>query len=735
MHHIKLNMTISKTKKLKWLSVYVLLFLGTLMQPWQASAENVNPTPKGSDVASIQQPLDVRSIPVSVAPQETSSKVDAQQSKDINHLHFQPEDIFALEVANDPQVSPDGRYIVYVRRSNDIMTDTTRSSIWMLDTTQTNHTPVVSSQKNHYSPRWSSDGKRLAYLSNAEGSLQLYVRWMDTGQTALVTNLAWAPSSIAWAPNGNMIAFTMSVKSDEKPFSVKMPDKPKTAVWSEPFEYITKARYQADGKGILDPTYTHIFVVPSDGGMARQLSNGNYHHRGNLSWGADSQHIYFSANRSENWEYEPGESDIYAINMKGEIQQITNAAGSETDPKVSPNGEFIAYSKRDDKKLAYRNRYLHVMNINGENDKNMSADVDNAVSNFHWKGNSGIYYQQMVRGVTQIDYVALPSAKHRTIVSGLGGESLGRPYTSGTFDYANSTFAFTKGRHDRPADVYMLKGNEAQQLTYLNEDVFGHKTLGKIETFTYASSIDSQEIQGWYILPPDYDETKKYPLILEIHGGPHLAYGPHFSAELQRMAAQGYIVFYNNHRGSTGYGEQFALLLQNKYSSKYDFADHMSGIDALIERGLVNEDRLYITGGSAGGIATAYAIGLTDRFKAAVVAKPVINWLSKVLTADSGLYQIPYQFPGMPWDEFEHYWERSPLSLVGNVSTPTMLITGVEDKRTPMSETEQYYQALKLRKIDTVLVKVPGASHGIASRPSRLIGKIENILAWFEKYQ
>ncbi|GAB55142.1 dipeptidyl aminopeptidase/acylaminoacyl-peptidase [Glaciecola punicea ACAM 611] len=668
----------------------------------------------------------------------SGAAIIAQENKALTglaHPHFQPEDIFELEVASDPQVSPNGKKIAYVRRSNDIMDDTTRASIWIVDVSGENHRPVISSQKNHYSPRWSPDGKRLAYVSTAEGAPQLYVRWMDTGQTALVTNVASSLSSIAWSRDGKTIAFSMSVASDEKPFSVKMPAKPKGANWADSFQYITKARYQADGRGLLDPAYTQIFIVPSDGGSARQLSIGNFHHSGTLSWGADSEHLYFSANRSENWEYEPNESDIYSIDMSGALQQISNAPGLENNPVVSPNGKFIAYSKRDDKNLAYRNRYLHVMDINGENDKNLSASVDNAVSNFHWKGNAGIYYQQMVRGVTQIDYVTLASAKHSNITNGLGGVSLGRPYTSGTFDYADATFAFTKGRHDRPADIFVQQGSKQAQLTQLNEDLFGHKTLGAIEEFTYNSSIDGEEIHGWYILPPDYDASKKYPLIIEIHGGPHLAYGPHFTAELQRMAAEGYIVFYNNHRGSSGYGERFALLLQNKYSSKYDFADHMSGIDALIEKGLVNEERLYITGGSAGGIATAYAIGLTDRFKAAVVAKPVINWLSKVLTADSGLSQIPNQFPGMPWEEFEHYWERSPLSLVGNVTTPTMLITGVDDKRTPMSETVQYYQALKLLKVDTVLVKVPGASHAIANRPSHLVGKIENILAWFEKYE
>jgi dipeptidyl aminopeptidase/acylaminoacyl peptidase len=647
---------------------------------------------------------------------------------------FQAEDIFELEVASNPQVSPNGKQIAYVRRSNDIMTDSTRSSIWIADVNGEEHRPLLSSSHNYYSPVWSPDGARLAYISNSDGKPQLYVRWMDTGQTALITNIAASPASITWAPNGQSLAFTMSVTANEKPFSVKMPTKPKGAKWSESFEYITKARYQADGRGVLDPAYTHIFVISAEGGTARQLSSGDYHHSGSLSWSKNSKHIFFSANRSENWEYETREADIYRIDLNGNITQITNQAGSETSPKVSPNGKYIAYSKRDAKKLAYRNSYLHVIDIDGSNDKNLSSDVDNSVSNFHWKGNSGIYYQQMLRGVSQIDYVSM-SKKHKNITTGLGGQSLGRPYTSGDFDYANGVIAFTKGRHDRPADIFVQDGKKQKQLTYLNEDLLAHKTLGDIKEFTYSSSIDGEEIHGWYILPPNYDTNKKYPLITEIHGGPHLAYGPHFTAELQRMAAEGYIVFYNNHRGSTGYGERFALLLQNKYSSKYDFSDHMSGVDALIAKGLVEPEQLFITGGSAGGIATAYAIGLTNRFKAAVVAKPVINWLSKVLTADSGLYQIPNQFPGMPWDEVAHYWERSPLSLVGNVTTPTLLITGVEDKRTPMSESEQYYQALKLLKVDTVLVKVPGSSHGIATRPSRMIGKIENIIAWFDKYK
>ena len=646
--------------------------------------------------------------------------------------YFKSEDIFNLEYVSEVQVSPNGKYVAYVRRSNDIMSDSSRANVWLASVDGKSHRPLLSSKKSYYSIRWSPDGSRLAYLSNEEGKPQLYVRWMDTGQTALVTNVTSNPSNITWSPDGKHIAFTMSVDAKEKPLDIKMPKKPDGAKWSPSFQYITKARYQADGRGILEPAYTHIFIVPADGGTARQLTSGNYHHNGRLSFSPDSDKIYFSANRSDNWEYEPVEGDIFSVDMMGNIAQLTNDKGLESSPVVSPDGKHIAYARRDDEKVMYKNSYLYVMKSDGTDAQNLTKDIDNSVSNFHWKDNKHVYFQQSVRGLAQVDVVSL-SGSVKAVAKGLGGATLGRPYVFGTYHAVDDVVAYTKGRTDRPADLYVTTRNE-RQLTALNEDVLGHKQLGEVKEIVYPSSIDGEEIQGWYILPPNYDSSKTYPLILEIHGGPNLAYGPVFTAELQRMAAEGYVVFYDNHRGSTGYGERFALLLQGKYSSEYDFSDHMSGVDALIEKGIADPERLFITGGSAGGIASAYAIGLTNRFKAAVVAKPVINWLSKVLTADSGLYQIPFQFPGMPWDNVEHYWKRSPLSLVGNVTTPTMLITGVEDKRTPMSETEQFYQALKIQKVDSVLVKVPGSPHGIASKPSRMIGKVENILAWFKKY-
>ena len=647
---------------------------------------------------------------------------------------FSARDVFELEYATDPQIAPGGERIAYVRRSNDIMTDRTRSNIWLLRADGSDHRPLLSGTANYTSPRWSPDGTRLAYLSNEERGSQLYVRWMDTGQTALLTNIQNSASNISWSPDGKTIAFTMNVKFDSKPFSVSMPDKPEGAEWSPAFKYVTETRYQADGSGILEPAYSHVFVVPAEGGTPRQLTQGNFNHRSQLSWTPDSEEILFSANRNENWALQSREADLFAITLAGELRQITSEPGVETAPQVSPDGRLIAYGKTDNAKLAYRNRYLYVIGVDGSGDRNLSADIDNSLSDWSWDGNSALYYQVTNRGVTEVARVSLDGGHHQTITSGMGGESLGRPYTSGSFAAVSNLLVVTKGSDTRPADLFAIRNRSETRLTELNEDLLAHKNLGQVQEIIYDSSIDGEEIQGWYLMPPDYDPKQSYPLILEIHGGPHSAYGPHFSAEMQRMAAEGYVVFFNNHRGSTSYGERFALLLQNKYSSEYDFADHMSGIDVLIEQGIADPDRLYITGGSAGGIAAAYAIGLTDRFKAAAVAKPVVNWVSKVLTADSGIGQIANQFPGMPWENIDDYWQRSPLSLIPNMTTPTLLMTGEADRRTPISETEQMYQALKIQEVDVVMIRVPGSPHGIAGRPSRLIGKVEHILAWFEKY-
>lgn len=645
------------------------------------------------------------------------------------------EDIFELEYASDPQISPNGAQVVYVRNSNDVMKDAKRQNLWLVDAKTGVQSPLFSDENRYYQPRWSPDGSKIAFLSDVSGSTQVHVHYLVQNRTALLTQLRTGISDLTWSPDGKWLAFSQKV--EEKPAVIaKMPAKPKGAKWSESAIVIDKAYYQADGRGLVKPGYRQIFVLPSEGGTPRQLTSGNYHHSGKLAWRSDSKGIVFSANRIADWEYKRLEGDLFEVDFAGKITQLTNAPGREHSPSFSENGKQLAFLSSSGELNPYRNHKLNIMNWQSKESRLIAKDFDRSIQSPSWIGSAKLAMAYDDHGMRKLATITT-KGKIKDLTNTLSGTTLGRPYLSGQFS-ANfdGEIAFTKGSSSRPADVAVTTSKgKVKSLTALNEDLLAHKSLGKVHGITYKSSFDGEQIQGWYITPPNFDPNKKYPLLMEIHGGPHLAYGPHFSAELQRYAAQGYVVFYDNHRGSSSYGERFAMLLKYKYSSKEDFADHNSGVDAMIAKGFIDQDNLFIAGGSAGGIATAYAIGLTDRFNAAVVVKPVINWLSKVLTADSGLVQIPTQFPGMPWEHVDHYWERSPLSLVGNVTTPTMLMTGEEDLRTPMAETEQFYQALKHRKIDSVLVKIPGAPHGIAGRPSRMISKIEHTLAWFEKYK
>lgn len=642
-------------------------------------------------------------------------------------------DVFDLEYAEDPRISPDGRHVLYTRRSNNIMTDRTEGALWLASLDGSRNRLVLEGASGG---EWSPDGERIAYSGRDEdGRSAIFIRWMDSGQVQQVAALGSSAGNLAWSPDGRLIAFTSRVDGDTKPLA-KAPPKPEGAQWSPPVKVIDHARYRSDGAGFIDVTFSHVFVVPADGGTPRQLTDGEFDHSGPLAWTRDGGAILVSANRNEGWELQTIEGDIWRVPLDGgAMNQVTSGGGLEASPQISPDGRSVAFVCMPNVKRPVWQVDVCVRDLDGSGGSNLTEGLDREVSDIRWGGRH-IYFTYDDRGIRKIGRVSPSGGSVETVAEGLGGTTLGRPYTSGTYDvHSGGALAWTQGSHDRPADLYARTGRGTRKLTALNEDLLAHRDLGQVQEIVYTSSHDGIEIQGWYVTPPGFDPSRKYPLILEIHGGPHAAYGPHFSAEVQRYVAEGYVVFYANHRGSSSYGEQFGLLLEHKYSSPDDAADHMSGVEAMIAKGFIDQDNLFVTGGSAGGIATAYLVGLTDRFNAAAAAKPVINWLSKTLTADSYIFQTYHQFPGLPWEVPMHYWERSPLSLVGNVTTPTMLLTGEEDQRTPITESEQFYQALKLRGIDTVLVRVPESPHGIASRPSRLVAKADNILAWFERYR
>lgn len=648
---------------------------------------------------------------------------------------FTGSDLFDLEVASDPQISPDGSKIAYVRESNDVMTDNARATIWLVDVKSGTQTPLVAGPGGHFSPRWSPDGTRLAYVSADESGAQLYVRWMATGATAKITGLPDSPNSIAWSPDGSRIAYVMSVPGQPMQLG-SAPPKPEGAKWAEPLEVIDRVTYRADGGGYIKPGYDHIFLVSADGGAPRQLTWGNVYDSGPLSWTPDGKTILFSTVRGKDWE-RSFDSEVYALDVaNGEVKALTDRRGPDGAPMVSPDGSKIAYLGYDDTRRAYENNRLYVMNRDGTGVREMTGALDASIDALAWSADSrSVTFQYDDHGTTRLGSVDLAGKLRPMGVALAPGGELDRPYSGGAFSMAKTgTIAFTGGSALRPADVWIANSGTAKQMTHLNAESLGAKTLAPV-TELEVKAPDGQPIGAWLVTPPNRKPGERVPLILEIHGGPAAAYGPHFSTDDQLYAAAGYAVLFTNPRGSTSYGEKFANAIDKNYPGP-DYDDLMAAVDAAIASGVADPDNLFVTGGSGGGVLTTWIVGKTHRFKAAAAQKPVINWTSEALTMDATMFTSRYWFKKLPWEDQAEYWSHSPLSLVGNVDTPTLVVVGSEDYRTPVSESEQYYAALQIRGVPTALVKVPGVGHGgIASRPSQSAAKAAAIIAWFEKYR
>ena len=649
---------------------------------------------------------------------------------------FEGKDLFALQCVTDPHIRPDGRVVAYVRVAYEIMTDRAHRSIWLVDTDTGAQTPLVTGPGSSYSPRWSPDGKRLAYVSSENGRSQLFVRWMQSEQDARITDLTETPENLEWSPDGRFIAFIMMTPDDKANLGTR-PPRPEGASWAEPLTVITDIKYRADGEGYLKPGYSHAFVVPAEGGFARQLTFGAFNEEGPVSWTPDGRYVLLSGNRTEGWQRDAVNSEIYQVAVAdAAVTQLTHRVGPDRAPRVSPDGRKIAYLGFDDHLLGYQNVRLYIMDRDGRNAHSISDSLDRSIDDAQWAADGrSLYVQYSDRGMTRVARLSL-DGHLRQVADGLAGSQLDRPYSGGSFTVSsNDIVAFTSGSTDHPADLAVARGTHVTRLTRLNDDLFAVRKLAPVEPLAVTSSVDKRPIDAWLVRPPNLDASRKYPLILEIHGGPYASYGPVFSTDDQLYAAAGYMVLYTNPRGSTSYGEEFANLIQHDYPS-HDYDDLMSAVDAAIATGAVDPGQLFVTGGSGGGVLTAWIVGRTHRFRAAATQKPVINWGSFTLTTDIATYVPKYWFGKLPWEDPETYWKHSPLSLVGNVTTPTLVVVGGEDYRTPVSDSEQYYEALQLRGVPTALVKVPGASHGgLAARPSQSAAKASAILAWFERYR
>jgi dipeptidyl aminopeptidase/acylaminoacyl peptidase len=630
------------------------------------------------------------------------------------------------EYVASPQLSPDGSQIVYTRRWTDKVNDRFESEVWIMNADGGKNRFLVKGS----SPEWSPDGKRLAYTAQGQPQgAQIFVKWMETGEETQLTRLERGPSNIQWSPDGKRIAFNMSVPASQR-FTVRMPPRPAGAKWVEPPRVVDRLDYRADGAGFRPQGFMHIFVIPDTGGTPRQLTDGDYNH-GAPEWTPDSQRILFSAVRKPDAEYLRGGSEIYSLNLAtAQIRALTDRNGPDANPAVSPDGRLIAYTGFDQTDDSYTVSKLYVMDIDGGNRRALAGEFDRAPTGLIWAADtSGIYFITEDRGANNLWFESVKGGAPRQVTQGnhqLGISSMSK----------GGLVAGVLTDPKEPGDVvvFNLKQPTPKKITGVNDDLLEGRKLGDVEEIWY-DSVGGKKIQGWVVKPPDFDPSKKYPLILYIHGGPHSMYGVGFNFEFHNHAAEGYVVLYTNPRGSTGYGQEFGNAIKNNYPGQ-DYDDLMNGVDAVIKRGYIDERNLFVTGGSGGGVLSSWIVGHTDRFAAAVVMKPVINWYSFVGTTDGSSWY--YNFKKLPWEDPSEHLRRSPLTYVGNVKTPTMLLTGELDLRTPMEQTEQYYRALKLRKVDTVMVRLQDEYHGfnfVPRHPSNRLSQILYLRGWFEKYK
>ena len=631
-----------------------------------------------------------------------------------------------MESVSDPRISPDGERIVHTRGWVDKQADRRESSLWIMNADGSRARHLIDGS----GARWSPDGTRILFTARGEpAGSQLFVRWMDDeGAVSQITRLENGPSGPQWSPDGEWIAFTSRVPDRADFAGVELPRRPEGAQWVREPKVVERAGYRRDRQGYVDTGWTHVFVVPAEGGTARQLTDGDWNHSG-IQWSPDGSEIYFTSYREEDWDRPEHwqESEIYAVSVtSGDIRRLTRRRGPDGGPVPSPDGSLIAYTGIDAHRDTYRNQRIHLMNRDGSGSRVISGDYDRQVGGMMWaRDGSGLYFNVRRDGYAQLHFVSVDGG----VTQLTSGEHL---FGLSSFSDDGVGVGVISSAHD-PGDVYRFdldNPDDTRRLTDVNADVLAYVQLGEVEEIWYDSEDDFR-IQGWIVKPPDFDPSRLYPMMLVIHGGPHSMYNGSFNFAFQEHAANDYVVLYTNPRGSTGYGTDFANAINHDYPGA-DFPDLMAGVDEMLGRGYVDEDNLFVYGCSGGGILTSYIVGNTDRFTAASANCPIVNWMSAMGTSDAISYTRTFEKPF--WEDPAEWIDRSSIFYVGNVTTPTMLLTGEMDLRTPMGQTEEFYQALQYEGVPTVMIRFQEEWHGTSSRPSNFLRTQLYLRKWFEKW-
>lgn len=667
-----------------------------------------------------------------------------------------PESLFAWQFVGDPHISPDGRRIVYVHARVDREKDDYDNDLWIQERGGEAR-PLTSGAHDDRSPRWSAPGRQLGFISNRSGKRQVHVLDLRGGEPWQLSVDTDGVQSFAWSPDGKRIAFLSRTALEGDPgyepprseAAEKAKQRSRSAMLSE------RLTYRMDGApGFRAERRSHLWIVDTDRGpkrAARRLTGGDFDD-GEPVWSPDSRHLYFNSVRKAEGEYAGDDTDIFVVPADGSAapRALTERRGPDDGPLPSPDGRWIAYSGYDETSPPQSSYVsdLYVMRSDGSQLRRLAADFDRDVpgamigdvaaprmggNRMAWTRDSRrILFTSSDRGQTHLYAVEIASGDFAPLTRFRQGDL--REFTLAR----DGTIAAVFSAPTQPAEVYSFPlaaaGRDAWiRVSHHTQGLADAGGLARYEELWY-DSFDGERIQGWVIKPPGFEVSQRYPLILYIHGGPHAMYGTGFFHEFQVLANAGFIVLITNPRGSTGYGERFANIIQYRYPGD-DFRDLMLGVDEVIRRGHVEETRMGVAGGSGGGLLTAWTVGHTDRFKAAVVERAVTNWHSFVGSTDLSYFFATHWFRDFPWRDSADYLARSPLTHVDNVKTPVLVIHSENDYRTAIDQGLQFYAALKMLKKPATLAVFPESSHGLSrdGPPSQRVERLKLIKAWFEE--
>jgi dipeptidyl aminopeptidase/acylaminoacyl peptidase len=684
----------------------------------------------------------------------------------------QPDDLFALKFMSDPRISPAGDQIAFILTTAQQEDNEYRSHIWLYREGQGPPRRFTNGPKRDHDPHWSPDGRFLAFVSNRTGHAEIWVIPLEGGEAARLTHTPHGAGEPRWSPDGRRLAFVTAVdEGDPAPSSHptesdaerKARHERREKADKEQPRRITHLRYKADGQGFLEARKSHIWVVDVDedgtaAGEPRQVTDGDWDDS-QPAWGPDGRFLAFSTNRTPDRDLN-GVSDVWVAPAEGgEAWPITASKGEAFVPAWSPDGTLLAYvghENRPEGGLASNHRlYVVPMGADGHptgERRDCTGALDRTVGSHvlsdmrsgpaadppQWTPDSGaIYYQ--VTDAGRVHLYRFDPAGEAAPRRVLGGD---RVILNARLSADGTRLAYDVTDVTNPGDLYTCdvladgRTGEEHRLTHVNQPYFEEHPIGAVAELRFAAA-DGTDLQGWIVRPPGYEAGTRYPGVVEIHGGPHLLYGFAFFHEFQVLAAQGYAVFYMNPRGSQGYGEGFSMAIREHWDDPA-FGDLMAGTDAFIATGVVDADNIGVTGGSYGGYMTCWIVGHTTRFRTAVAQRSLTNMISFYGSSDVGWGLADWEFGGLfdSPDQVQRFWQVSPLAYAPDVQTPLLLIHPENDLRCPISESEQFYVALRRLGKAAELVRFPGGSHGLSrgGAPQMRVHRLNVIRDWLRQY-